>query len=344
MASLTCLAAARHRAAAAAGWDVRRKGFAARGRRWSSISRRRATAASARPRRCWGSARTACCQVPVDGDLRMDVAALAAAVARDRAAGRRPFCVAASAGTVNTGRDRPARRPGRALPARGPVAPRRRGVRRDRRRRAHAGRPLRRPLARGLGGAGSAQVALGAGRVRLRPRARRSAPARHVEPRPSVSPDRGGQGIRRPALVLRVRLPADAGVPGAEALDDPPAHGAGRCGGAGPPPREPGSAARDGHRRGLRISSVRPPRGLSVVCFRYAPPRWSGGPGAARSRSTRPWSSGSRPTGASSSPARCSADDSPSAPASSTTAPPRPTSTPWWSAVRETGAPLAGEA
>ena len=39
----------------------------------------------------------------MDGDLRMDVGALRAAIARDRAAGRRPFCVAASAGTVNTG-------------------------------------------------------------------------------------------------------------------------------------------------------------------------------------------------------------------------------------------------
>jgi glutamate/tyrosine decarboxylase-like PLP-dependent enzyme len=41
--------------------------------------------------------------VPVDAELRMDVEALRQAVTRDRAAGRRPFCVAASAGTVNTG-------------------------------------------------------------------------------------------------------------------------------------------------------------------------------------------------------------------------------------------------
>jgi transcriptional regulator with XRE-family HTH domain len=41
--------------------------------------------------------------VPVDGDFRMDVGALRAAVTADRAAGRRPFCVAASAGTVSTG-------------------------------------------------------------------------------------------------------------------------------------------------------------------------------------------------------------------------------------------------
>lgn len=41
--------------------------------------------------------------IPVDADLRMDVAALDAAIARDRQAGKRPFCVVASAGTTNTG-------------------------------------------------------------------------------------------------------------------------------------------------------------------------------------------------------------------------------------------------
>ncbi|MEV4134801.1 pyridoxal-dependent decarboxylase [Dactylosporangium sp. NPDC049742] len=41
--------------------------------------------------------------VPVDGGFRMDVDALRALVTRDARAGLRPFCVAASAGTVNTG-------------------------------------------------------------------------------------------------------------------------------------------------------------------------------------------------------------------------------------------------
>jgi aromatic-L-amino-acid decarboxylase len=41
--------------------------------------------------------------VPTDARLRMDVDALAAAIAADRAAGRRPFMVSASAGTTNTG-------------------------------------------------------------------------------------------------------------------------------------------------------------------------------------------------------------------------------------------------
>ena len=42
-------------------------------------------------------------QVPVDDGQRMDSHALEAAIAQDRAAGRRPFCVVATAGTTNTG-------------------------------------------------------------------------------------------------------------------------------------------------------------------------------------------------------------------------------------------------
>jgi aromatic-L-amino-acid decarboxylase len=42
-------------------------------------------------------------KIPVDADYCMDVAALEAQIAADRAAGLRPVCVAANAGTVNTG-------------------------------------------------------------------------------------------------------------------------------------------------------------------------------------------------------------------------------------------------
>ena len=42
-------------------------------------------------------------KIAVDADYRMDVDQLRAAIAADRAAGLRPVCVAASAGTVNTG-------------------------------------------------------------------------------------------------------------------------------------------------------------------------------------------------------------------------------------------------
>jgi Pyridoxal-dependent decarboxylase conserved domain/Aldehyde dehydrogenase family len=41
--------------------------------------------------------------VAVDSKLRMDVSALQAAIARDRDAGRFPFCISANAGTTNTG-------------------------------------------------------------------------------------------------------------------------------------------------------------------------------------------------------------------------------------------------
>lgn len=42
-------------------------------------------------------------RISVDDDFRMDLAALRAAVAADRAAGKRPICVAGTAGTINTG-------------------------------------------------------------------------------------------------------------------------------------------------------------------------------------------------------------------------------------------------
>ena len=50
-----------------------------------------------------GFPRRALRSIPVDARLRMDSAALAAAIAADRAAGRRPFLVVANAGTTNTG-------------------------------------------------------------------------------------------------------------------------------------------------------------------------------------------------------------------------------------------------
>jgi aromatic-L-amino-acid/L-tryptophan decarboxylase len=41
--------------------------------------------------------------LPCDADMRLDVDAVAAAIAADRAAGLRPFCLVANAGTTNTG-------------------------------------------------------------------------------------------------------------------------------------------------------------------------------------------------------------------------------------------------
>jgi len=59
--------------------------------------------ATAKAARLAGFPADAVRMVAVDADLRMDLAALRAAIAADRAAGRIPFCVVASAGTIHTG-------------------------------------------------------------------------------------------------------------------------------------------------------------------------------------------------------------------------------------------------
>jgi glutamate/tyrosine decarboxylase-like PLP-dependent enzyme len=102
MASLTCLAAARHRAAATDGWDVRAEGLAGRPPFVLYVSAE-GHGTLRKAAELLGLGGTGVRPVPVEGDFRMDVAALEAALAEDLRAGRRPFCVAASAGTVSTG-------------------------------------------------------------------------------------------------------------------------------------------------------------------------------------------------------------------------------------------------
>ena len=102
-ASLTCLAAARHRALAADGWDVRARGLRGTPAPLVLYLSEEGHSCMRKAAEVLGLGGDGVRTVPVDGDLRMDVGALRAAIARDRAAGRRPFCVAASAGTVNTG-------------------------------------------------------------------------------------------------------------------------------------------------------------------------------------------------------------------------------------------------
>jgi len=102
MASLTCLAAARQRAARLAGWDVRQEGLAGRPQLVMYASEE-AHSCLRKSAELLGLGEQGVHIVPVDGELRMDRAALAAGVAEDRAAGKLPFCVAASAGTVKTG-------------------------------------------------------------------------------------------------------------------------------------------------------------------------------------------------------------------------------------------------
>ncbi len=101
MATVIALAVARHRADR----DIRRAGLGA-----TAATGRLVGYASSEAHRCVGKAfellglgSEALRLIPADADYRMDCDALRAAIAEDRAAGNRPFCVVAGAGTVNTG-------------------------------------------------------------------------------------------------------------------------------------------------------------------------------------------------------------------------------------------------
>lgn len=102
-ATLTALAAARHRAAQRAGWNVRARGL-------QKISSPLVLYMSGEGHSCvrksaelLGLGSDAVHVVAADKDLRMDVDSLRSAILQDRAAGLLPFCVVASAGTVATG-------------------------------------------------------------------------------------------------------------------------------------------------------------------------------------------------------------------------------------------------
>ena len=104
MASLTALAAARHRAAAARGWDVRAAGLQGDGRaRLVLYTSSEGHSCVRKSAELLGLGSDAVRVLPADAAFRMDLGALDKAVARDRAAGLAPFCVSATAGTVGTG-------------------------------------------------------------------------------------------------------------------------------------------------------------------------------------------------------------------------------------------------
>ena len=103
MASLTALAAARHWAAAEDGWSVRREGLQNGHARLVLYLSEEGHSCLRKAAELMGLGTDAIHTVPVDENYRMDSNALRAAIAADRTAGLRPFCVAASAGTVNTG-------------------------------------------------------------------------------------------------------------------------------------------------------------------------------------------------------------------------------------------------
>jgi len=103
MANLVALAAARHAVAARDGWSVRAEGLQGGRPPLVLYTSDQGHSSLQKAVELLGLGAQAIHSVPVDAELRMQVPALAAAIAADRAAGRRPFCVAASAGTVGTG-------------------------------------------------------------------------------------------------------------------------------------------------------------------------------------------------------------------------------------------------
>jgi glutamate/tyrosine decarboxylase-like PLP-dependent enzyme len=102
MATIVCLAAARYRAARRAGWDVREQGLFGQpplvlyqsGESHSCVLK---------AAELLGIGRRNVRTIPVNPRFAMNTAALRATIADDIGQGLRPFCVCASAGTVNTG-------------------------------------------------------------------------------------------------------------------------------------------------------------------------------------------------------------------------------------------------
>jgi glutamate/tyrosine decarboxylase-like PLP-dependent enzyme len=103
MATLTCLAAARHWAAARDGWNVREEGLAGTRPALTLYLSEEGHSCIRKSTEFLGLGSANLRTIPVDNRFQMEVPALREAVRSDRAAGRRPFCVAASAGSVNTG-------------------------------------------------------------------------------------------------------------------------------------------------------------------------------------------------------------------------------------------------
>ncbi len=103
MASLTCLAAARHRLALRHGWNDRRDGMSGEHPPLVVYLSSEAHTTLHKAVELLGLGTQSLRVIPVDDEFRIDVPALREAITADRAAGRLPFCVAASAGTVATG-------------------------------------------------------------------------------------------------------------------------------------------------------------------------------------------------------------------------------------------------
>ncbi len=100
MATLIALAVARN---SRAGHDVKRDGLGSAGARLTAYCSTETHSCTAKALQLLGLGSTALRAVPVDPDYRMSLTALQAEISADRAAGRQPFCVIGTAGTVNCG-------------------------------------------------------------------------------------------------------------------------------------------------------------------------------------------------------------------------------------------------
>jgi glutamate/tyrosine decarboxylase-like PLP-dependent enzyme len=103
VATLVGLAAARQRAATEDGWNVREEGLQGDRPRFVLYMSEEGHSCIRKAAELLGLGASSIRMVAMDRDLRLDPDALRRAVRTDGAAGMRPFCVAASAGTVNSG-------------------------------------------------------------------------------------------------------------------------------------------------------------------------------------------------------------------------------------------------
>ncbi len=191
-------------------------------RRSRSTCRPRRTAARARRSSCSDSAARRSGRFATDADYRMRVDALEAAIADDLARGVRPIAVDRHRRLDQHRRDRRSRRDRRRLPA-----PRRLDARGRRVRRSgdplHASTPAR--CARSRRPTASRSIRTSGCSSRSRPASSLVRDAEAMRSAFSLVPpyirQSGSAGERlRPAVVQRVRLPADARIPRAESLDD----------------------------------------------------------------------------------------------------------------------------
>jgi glutamate/tyrosine decarboxylase-like PLP-dependent enzyme len=103
MATLTCLAAARHWAAAADGWNVREEGLQTGRPQFVMYMSSEGHTCARKAAELLGFGGAGVHVIPANDRFEMDVPALRNSIAADRRDGKRPFCVVASAGTVGTG-------------------------------------------------------------------------------------------------------------------------------------------------------------------------------------------------------------------------------------------------